>query len=135
MGLKLWSVNKAEVRSRFATWPFSPVIGLLIFFALAVGTAVAKAPTVDESVHVLRGVTLWQTGVMDLQFEHGPFSHWLIGLFLPTEPTLDEVTNLPSWVTFDRLTLANELLWQHKPPPIWTAYSSWPGCRLFFWGC
>lgn len=98
-------------------WKFFPVIGLLVFFALAVGTAVANSPTVDESVHVLRGRTLWQTGVMELQYEHGPLSHWLIGLFLPTELTLSDVTDLPSWDTFDRLALADELLWQHRPPP------------------
>ncbi|MEZ4644243.1 MAG: hypothetical protein R3E31_16175 [Chloroflexota bacterium] len=90
---------------------------LLIFFALALSTALAKSPTVDEPVHVLRGRTLWQTGSMRLQYEHGPLSHWLIGSLLFTEPTLGNVTDLPAWETADRIALAKALLWSADPLP------------------
>ena len=93
-----------------------PVACLLIFFALALATAVAKAPTVDEPVHVLRGRALWQTGSMRFQFEHGPLAHWLIGSFFFTEPTLANVTQLPSWSSGDRITVARELLWEGNHP-------------------
>jgi hypothetical protein len=93
------------------------VIGLLIFFALALNTALSKSPTVDESVHVLRGRTLWQTGEMKLQYGHAPLSHWLIGSLLFTEPTLANVSQLPSWSTNDRITLAKELLWPEDKAP------------------
>ncbi|HEX6387180.1 MAG TPA: hypothetical protein VF177_21140 [Anaerolineae bacterium] len=93
-----------------------PLVCLLIFFALALPVAVIKAPTVDEPVHVLRGRVLWQTGNMRFQFEHGTLAHWLIGLFFFTEPTLADVTRLPSWSTGDRITVARELLWQDNHP-------------------
>lgn len=90
----------------------APVIFLLVFFVLALDTAIAKSPTVDEPVHVLRGRVLWQTGSMRFQYEHGPLAHWLIGAFFFTEPTLADVVRLPSWPTGDRIRLSRELLWQ-----------------------
>lgn len=86
---------------------------LLIFFALALPTAVAKSPTVDESIHILRGRALWQTGKVGLQFEHAPVSHWLNGSLLWLEPTLPTVTDLPAWPLQDPLPLASQLLWQN----------------------
>ncbi|MCB9421588.1 MAG: glycosyltransferase family 39 protein [Ardenticatenaceae bacterium] len=93
------------------------VAGLLIFFALAVATAVASSPTVDESVHVFRGRVLWQTGDLRFQAKHMPLTHWLNGSLLFTEPTLPDVTTLPSWAKDDRPVLAREFLWEHEPQP------------------
>ncbi len=90
---------------------------LLIFFALAVNTAVLSSPTVDESVHIFRGRVLWQTGQLRFQAKHAPFTHWLNGSLLFTEPTLPDVTNLPSWSQDDRPTLAREFLWDFEPQP------------------
>ncbi len=87
------------------------VSGLLIFFALAVNTSVAKAPTVDESVHVTRGYALWQTGDLRLQTKP-PLSHWLIGSLLFLEPDLPAITTMANWDTADRTLLSNELIWQ-----------------------
>jgi len=88
------------------------VAGLLLFFALAAGAAVDKAPTIDEPAHVTRGIVLSQTGELSLQVGHTPLSHRLMGLLMPTEPTLDDVTTLAAWPTRDRLAIADELLWQ-----------------------
>ncbi|MCB9431005.1 MAG: glycosyltransferase family 39 protein [Ardenticatenaceae bacterium] len=86
---------------------------LLIFFALALPTAVSKSPTVDESIHILRGRALWQTGKVGLQFEHAPLSHWLNGSLLWLEPTMPNVVDLPAWPLQDPLPLASQLLWQN----------------------
>lgn len=94
-----------------------PLIALLIFFGLVVNTAVRTAPTVDESVHIFRGRVLWQTGQMRFQEKHPPLSHWLIGSLLFTEPTLPNVTQLPSWPQEDRIRLAQEFLWEFEPQP------------------
>ena len=72
------------------------VAGLLLFFALAVGAAVDKSPTIDEPAHVTRGIVLSQTGELSLQVGHTPLSHRLMGLLMPTEPTLADVTTLPA---------------------------------------
>jgi hypothetical protein len=59
-----------------------PVAGLLIFFALALDAAIAKTPTADEGMHLLRGGVLWAAtedefsnpasgwDVVDNAFEH-----------------------------------------------------------------
>ncbi|MEJ2748544.1 MAG: hypothetical protein P8183_11650, partial [Anaerolineae bacterium] len=96
---------------------YTAVIALLIFFALAVATAVASSPTVDESVHIFRGRVLWQTGDLRFQAKHTPLTHWLNGSLLFTEPTLPNVTDLPSWTANDRPTLAQEFLWDYRPAP------------------
>ena len=111
MGLKLWNVDELTVRR------VPPVLGLLIFFALAVATAVASSPTVDESVHIFRGQALWQTGELRFQAKHMPLTHWLNGSMLFTEPTLPDVTTLPSWAGNDRPMLAREFLWDYEPQP------------------
>ena len=107
MGLRLWNVGEVTVRR------VPPVLGLLIFFALAVATAVASSPTVDESVHIFRGQALWQTGELRFQAKHMPLTHWLNGALLFTEPTLPDVTTLPSWAGNDRPMLAREFLWDY----------------------
>lgn len=89
------------------------VAGLLLFFALAAGAAVAKGPTTDEPIHLTRGVLLAQTGDLSLQYEHGPLSHRLIGFFARTETNLPRVHDLASWATGDRTAISAEFLWQH----------------------
>ena len=89
-----------------------PIACLLVFFALALGTALSKAPTVDEPVHLLRGRTLWQIRELSLQDQHPPLSHWLIGSLLFTDPDMPDVTRLESWPTHDRPAIAHEFLWQ-----------------------
>ncbi len=87
------------------------VAALWIFFALALGAALAKSPTNDEPVHLLRGAALAQTGDLSLQFEHPPLAHRLIGGLLRSEPTLPQVAELGSRATDDRPRIAREFLW------------------------
>lgn len=91
---------------------FGAVILLLLFYGLSIGTTLAKSPTIDEPVHLLRGVVLSQTGDLHLQFEHPPLSHRLIGLFLATEPSIPDVRELPSWASAERTKIAHELVWE-----------------------
>lgn len=88
------------------------VLALLTFFLLALGTALAKSPTNDEPVHIVRGLALRQTGDLSLQYEHTPLSHRLIGALLTTEPGLPALNRLDSWATGDRLAIAEEFLWR-----------------------
>jgi len=89
-----------------------PIAGLLIFFLLAIQTAVAQAPTADEGMHLLRGQVLRQTGRLVLQGEHLPLSHRLIGTFLTIEPTLPDVKQLLSRPNLSPIELVQEFLWR-----------------------
>ncbi|MCA9924191.1 MAG: hypothetical protein KC421_17565, partial [Anaerolineales bacterium] len=73
------------------------VVALLLFFWLAVDTAVSKSMTNDEPTHLLRGYALWTTGELQYQGAHTPFSHWVIGSLPATDPSLPDLTTLPTW--------------------------------------
>jgi hypothetical protein len=102
-------IGKGE---RFLRGRFMAAVFLLLFFALTLGTALAKTPTVDEPVHFLRGVVLGQTGDLHLQFEHPPLSQRLISALLLTEISIPDVQQLPSWQTSERTQIARELVWE-----------------------
>jgi hypothetical protein len=88
------------------------IAGLLLFFILALQAATSKSPTADEGMHMLRGLTLWQNGSLELQGQHTPLSHWLIGSLFFTEPSLPIVEQLPSWTAKSPEHLMQEFLWQ-----------------------
>ncbi len=90
------------------------VAGSLIFFALALQTAIAKTPTADEGMHLLRAQVLRQTDELSLQGQHTPLSHWLIGTFFFTEPTVADVEALPSWPILAPEHLVQEFLWKSE---------------------
>ena len=87
------------------------VVCLLLFFYLALSTALAKTPTADEPAHIVRSFVVSQTGDLQFQLGHAPLSHRLIGALLFSEAELPQVTELPLWGTGDRLELAAQLLW------------------------
>ncbi len=86
--------------------------GLAIFFYLALGAAIAKAPTADEGMHLLRSQVLRQTDELQLQGQHTPLSHWIIGTFLLSESSIPDVESLPSWPILSPEKLVQEFLWQ-----------------------
>jgi hypothetical protein len=102
-------------RTLFFRWLLTPIVCGLVFFFLALDTAVSKTPTADEPVHVLRGLTLWQTRDLALQTQP-PLSHWLIGSLASTEPALPDIRQLASWPTYDRPAIAHELFWERGLP-------------------
>ena len=85
---------------------------LLLFFYLALTTALAKAPTTDEPEHLVRGISLIQTGDLDTQYEHAPLSHRFIGSLLFGETEMPEIRQLPAWESGDRLRIAAQLMWE-----------------------
>ncbi len=85
---------------------------LLLFFYLALTTAMAKTPTADEPAHIIRGIVLTQTGDLQFQLGHAPLSHRLIGSLLSSEAEVPEVSQLPLWGIGDRLEIAAQLLWE-----------------------
>lgn len=87
------------------------VLALLVFFTLSLEAVVAKTPTADEGMHMLRGQVLRQTDELGLQGQHTPLSHWLISTFFFAEPTAPRVTDLPSWKTQAPESLVQEFLW------------------------
>lgn len=87
---------------------------LLLFWWLGLGTAVNQWITNDEPVHMLRAVTLWQTGDLRFQAGHPPLAHRLMGFFLATEPTLPTVNQLTGWEAGDRPQLGQQLLWENE---------------------
>lgn len=112
-------VYKTLNRKHHANWPdkyLAPVIAgaaLIIFFLLALQTAVALAPTADEGMHLLRGQILRETGDLSYQGQHTPLSHWLIGtLYFTADGDLPVVSSLPSWSAHKAPELVQEFLWQ-----------------------
>lgn len=93
-----------------------PVVFLLIFFTLALQTAVSKFFTMDEPVHIIRGAALWQTGDTRLQYEHTPLAHWAIGALLPLADNLPAIAQLPDWQTVQHIPLTEQFLWLADPP-------------------
>lgn len=85
----------SRLRSR-NTYLALGVLSILVFFFLAVDAVVAKAPTVDETLHVARGGALWQGQDFRIQTQP-PLSHWINGVFLFTEPTFPQLSELDAW--------------------------------------
>lgn len=93
------------------------VVCLLVFFGLALDTAVSQSPTVDETIHLFRGVAIWQTGQFQYQHAHPPLAHRLIGsLPMLLEPTIPAITDLPNWNQLNRNELADLFLWGEQRP-------------------
>lgn len=87
------------------------VAALLVFFWLALQAVLAKTPTADEGMHMLRGQVLRLTDELTLQGQHTPLSHWLIGAFYFAEDSIPLVTELPSWPAQSPPDLVQEFLW------------------------
>ncbi len=104
-----------RLTKQLAQW--YPVVFLLLFFALALETAVSKSFTMDEPVHIIRGAALWQTGDTRLQYEHTPLAQWAIGSLLPLAPNLPPIETLPDWETVQHIPLTEQFLWQTEPSP------------------
>jgi hypothetical protein len=104
-----------RLTKQLALW--YPVVFLLIFFTLALETAVSKSFTMDEPVHIIRGAALWQTGDTRLQYEHTPLAHWAIGSLLPLVKNLPQTETLPDWETVQHIPLTEQFLWRAEPAP------------------
>ena len=85
------------------------LLAMLLFWWLAVQTALAKSLTSDEPIHMMRGIALIQTGELRFQFEHPPLTHRSMGLLQRLEPAIPNLRQLPTWEHGDRIQIANNL--------------------------
>lgn len=86
---------------------------LLLFFWLAVDSAVGDSPTFDEQNHIARGVSFLETGDPRLSLEHPPLINvWsalpLVGMGLDV-PVETEAWQQSQWYLF-----AEQLLWERN---------------------
>lgn len=87
------------------------VLTLLIFWARILPNLDEQSLTVDEPVHLVRGLAYWRTGDLRLQYGHPPLSHALIGALPMLEPGLPSPTHVPGWADAQRLDVARQLVW------------------------
>jgi len=108
--------NLSKKTSNLPGWVLTAfsIAGLLIFFFLALQAVTSKSPTFDEAIHLLRGKVLWQSAALSVQGEHTPLSHWVIGTFFFTEPTLPYLDPVPILPEGESARLGWEFLWGHE---------------------
>jgi hypothetical protein len=76
------------------------IVGLLLFFWLALDSMVADSPTMDEQNHLARGLALWQTADPRFSLEHPPLINATSALpNLLLMPPIHLPTDDPSWET------------------------------------
>ena len=63
---------------RMFPWPL--VALLVISGSLMLGSALSRSLTVDEPMHIVRGVSYWQTGEGRLSYAHPPLNNVLTAL-------------------------------------------------------
>jgi hypothetical protein len=92
---------------------------LALFFGLAVGSSLPKAPTFDEGFYVARGWLYWQTGHL-YRINHPPLLSEFSGLLLLTEPGLPDPSSLDGWevgedgvVNSNAQLVSQDFMWGH----------------------
>ncbi len=88
------------------------VLLLLVFWARAITNLHGQSLTVDEPVHLVRGLAYWRTGDLRLQYGHPPLSHALVGLFAALEPDVPSPARMSGWTESRRLDIAEQLVWE-----------------------
>lgn len=83
---------------------------LMIFFWLAVSSALQKSPTFDEGFYISRGWAFWKTGQLFI-LGHPPLNDVFAGVGLLLEPNLPDPTTLDGWRAGDSLLFSRDLLW------------------------
>lgn len=83
---------------------------LLVFFGLALGSAIQKSPTFDEGFYIARGWSFWRTGQL-FSLGHPPLNDVLAGVGLLLEPNLPDPTSLDGWREGDSLLFSRDMLW------------------------
>lgn len=100
-------------RAHQRVWPV--VAAVLLFFFLALDSAVGDSPTMDEQNHIARGLAFLRTGDPRLSLEHPPLINGLSALPLLTMPELRLPTDHPSWERREGwYEFADLFLWQYN---------------------
>lgn len=94
-------------------WVWGGILLLVLtFWARALVNLPAQSLTVDEPVHLVRGLAYWRTGDLRLQYGHPPLSHALIGVLPMLEPGVGSPAQMPGWEDARRLDVAQHLVWE-----------------------
>ena len=106
------TIGATRAAQRHVWW----VVGaLLLFFFLALDSAVGDSPTMDEQNHIARGLAFLRTGDPRLSLEHPPLINGLSALPLLTMPELRLPTDHPSWERREGwYEFADLFLWQYN---------------------
>ena len=106
------TIGATRAAQRHVWW----VVGaLLLFFFLALDSAVGDSPTMDEQNHIARGLAFLRTGDPRLSLEHPPLINALSALPLLTMPELRLPTDHPSWERREGwYEFADLFLWQYN---------------------
>lgn len=103
--------RRARATNRHRTWGTVAVLGLLfVTVTQLVLTAHGQSATMDEQVHIARGVSYLRTGDLRLIREHPP----LIGILSAIPLALDHSLRLPlnSWKSASTYRFADEFVWK-----------------------
>jgi len=104
---------RAARRAQRRVWPVAAAV--LLFFFLALDSAVGDSPTMDEQNHIARGLAFLRTGDPRLSVEHPPLINVLSALPLLTMPELRLPTDHPSWERREGwYEFADLFLWQYN---------------------
>ena len=107
------AARRAHRRAHRRVWPV--VTAVLLFFFLALDSAVGDSPTMDEQNHIARGLAFLRTGDPRLSLEHPPLINVLSALPLLTMPELRLPTDHPSWERREGwYEFADLFLWQYN---------------------
>lgn len=94
-------------------WVWGGVVLLLfVFWGRVLVNVPAQSLTVDEPVHLVRGLAYWRTGDLRLQYGHPPLAHALIGALPVLEPGMPSPEQMPGWSDADRLEIAHRFVWE-----------------------
>jgi hypothetical protein len=94
---------------------FAAVPIILLFFFLALDSAVGDSPTMDEQNHLARGLAFLRTGDARFSLEHPPLINSLSAAPLLLLPELRLPTDHPSWEAPEGwYAFAEQLLWVYN---------------------
>lgn len=96
---------------RHSSWYLGLVVGLLLFFALALAQITTTSPTFDEGFTLFRGYAALRTGYL-VPIKHPPLAHWLSALGVTLEPNLPDPRELRGWQTDQYDAASRDLLWE-----------------------
>lgn len=113
-------------------WMWCSVVLLLVFWGRVLVNLHAQSPTVDEPVHLARGLAYWHTGDLRLQYGHPPLAHALIGALPMLEPGIPSPAQVPGWADASRLDVTHRMLWKtpNRPTVRLVFLGRWPVLAL-----
>ncbi|MFT7518412.1 MAG: hypothetical protein ACI9MC_000543 [Kiritimatiellia bacterium] len=91
------------------------VLCLVAMTVLLVHGQLVMSPTVDEPLHIIRGVAWWTTDSTQLSFAHPPLANLIQGLPVVLTQNVMDLTTLAGWSTANHSDMAKEMGTHHYP--------------------